>query len=87
MDNMLAELPDVDEIDSSYATLVSSIRELYDGMTSYQQGQVSTSSLSSLVAYEQKIAELKAAEEEAAQTAETAETTEEAAETAETTEA
>jgi flagellar basal-body rod modification protein FlgD len=84
MDNMLGTLPALEDLDSSYATMVGSIRELYDGMTSYQQSQVSTSSLSSLVSYEQKIAELKAAEEEAEQTAEqTAETTEEASEATE----
>jgi flagellar basal-body rod modification protein FlgD len=94
MANMLTQLPSLDEIDATYAKAVSQIREVYDGMTSYQQEQVSASDLATLESYEKRIAELTAAQEgdESEETVETAaETTEtaavaEAAETAETTE-
>jgi flagellar basal-body rod modification protein FlgD len=63
MDNMLEQLPELDEIDSTYAKAVGQIRELYDGMTTYQQNYVDADSLSTLASYEQRIAELITTEE------------------------
>lgn len=63
LESMLQQLPDVEELDATYEMAVSQIRELYDGMTSYQQGFVDSANLDTLVAYEQKIAELKTAGE------------------------
>jgi flagellar basal-body rod modification protein FlgD len=63
-ENMLSQLPEVDDLTASYATAVGQIRELYDGMTSYQQGYISSSDLSKLEAYEAKIALLTDTEEE-----------------------
>jgi flagellar basal-body rod modification protein FlgD len=61
-ENMLSQLPEVDDLTASYATAVGQIRELYDGMTSYQQGYISSSDLSKLEAYEAKIALLTESE-------------------------
>jgi flagellar basal-body rod modification protein FlgD len=63
-ENMLSQLPVVDDLTADYASAVSQIRDLYDGMTSYQQGYISSSDLSKLEAYEAKIALLTDTEEE-----------------------
>jgi flagellar basal-body rod modification protein FlgD len=91
-ENMLSQLPEVDDLTADYATAVGQIRELYDGMTSYQQGYIGSSDLSKLEAYEAKIALLKGDDSSTEETTatddavseETVETaaTEEAAETA-----
>jgi flagellar basal-body rod modification protein FlgD len=62
-ENMLSQLPEVDDLTADYATAVSQIREVYDGMTSYQQGYVSSSDLTKLQEYEAKIALLTATDE------------------------
>jgi flagellar basal-body rod modification protein FlgD len=59
MENMLSQMPEVEDLTADYATAVSQIREVYDGMTSYQQNYVSSDDLSKLEAYEQKIALLQ----------------------------
>jgi flagellar basal-body rod modification protein FlgD len=63
MENMLGQLPDLEELDASYAKAVGQIRELYDGMTSYQQSHVGTDNVTKLESYEQKIAELTETDE------------------------
>jgi flagellar basal-body rod modification protein FlgD len=82
LENMLAQMPEVDDLTSDYATAVSQIRELYDGMTSYQQNYVSSDDLSKLEAYEEKIAALQAAEGSGAEDATVTDTTDEAVEVA-----
>jgi flagellar basal-body rod modification protein FlgD len=84
-ENMLSQLPEVDDLTADYATAVAQIREVYDGMTSYQQGYVSSSDLAKLEQYEAKIALLTETEEETAETTDTV--SEEATETAATEEA
>jgi flagellar basal-body rod modification protein FlgD len=63
LDNMLSQLPELEDLDSTYEKAVGQIRELYDGMTSYQKSHVSSDNLTKLESYEQKIAELAKAEE------------------------
>ena len=62
-DSMLDQLPDVENVNSSYEEAIKQLRELYDGLTSYEQGFISRDSLTKLENYERKIAELTAAEE------------------------
>jgi flagellar basal-body rod modification protein FlgD len=82
MENMLSQLPEVEDLTANYAKAVSQIRELYDGMTSYQQNYVSSDDLSKLEAYEEKIAALQAAEGSGAEDATVTDTTDEAVEVA-----
>jgi flagellar basal-body rod modification protein FlgD len=77
LENMLSQLPDVEDLTASYAKAVSQVRELYDGMTSYQQNYVSADDLSKLEAYEAKIAQLNEAAEETEATEDTTEAAEE----------
>ena len=61
--NMVAQLPDIENITTDYDKAISQIREMYDGMTSYQQKFVKADDLQTLQKYEERIAELKKAEE------------------------
>ena len=61
--NMVAQLPDVENITADYDKAISQIREMYDGMTNYQQKFVKADDLQTLQKYEERIAELKKAEE------------------------
>ena len=63
-DSMIGQLPDLENIDSSYEQAVKQIREMYDGLTSYEQQFIDKDSLTKLENYEKKIAELSPAEEE-----------------------
>ena len=56
--NMVAQLPDIDNITMDYDKAISQIREMYDGMTSYQQKFVKSDDLQTLQKYEERIAEL-----------------------------
>ena len=60
---MVAQLPDIENITTDYDKAISQIREMYDGMTSYQQKFVKADDLQTLQKYEERIAELKKAEE------------------------
>lgn len=62
---MIASLPSVNNITVSFKKGVEQLREIYDGMTSYQQGFVSDETLATLKSYEEKMAELVKAAEEA----------------------
>lgn len=84
-DSMLNQLPDLENIDSSYEQAIKQIREMYDGLTSYAQGFIDNDSLTKLENYEKRIAELAPEEEEQAE--ETTEVTENTEETEETGEA
>lgn len=62
-DTMLDQLPDLENINSTYEQAVKQIREMYDGLTSYEQQFISRDSLTKLESYENKIAELAPEEE------------------------
>ena len=74
-DSMLAQLPDIENINESYKQAIQQIRDVYDGMTSYQQGFVSRDSLAKLETYEKHLKEL--GDEENQQETETVEDTQE----------
>lgn len=59
INSMLSELPKLTEIDLSYKTAIQQIRDLYDGLSSYQQGFVSKDDLDTLKRYESKIQDLE----------------------------
>ena len=63
-DSMIGQLPDLENINSSYEQAVKQIREMYDGLTSYEQQFIDKDSLTKLENYEKKIGELSPAEEE-----------------------
>ena len=56
--NMLAQLPDIENITTKYSGAIEQIRKVYDGMTDYQKSFVSESDLAKLKKYEQKIKDL-----------------------------
>jgi flagellar basal-body rod modification protein FlgD len=53
--DMVNSLPSVENLTINYKTAVAQLRELYDGMTSYQQNFVPDESLSTLRDYENRI--------------------------------
>lgn len=57
--NMIAQLPELENITENYAAAIQQLRDIYNGMTSYQKGYVSDATLAKLKQYEDKIAELK----------------------------
>lgn len=79
--NMLAMLPDVEDITLEYEKAVKQIRDIYDGMTSYQQQFVDADSVKTLQEYEAYLAKLK--EAQAGQTPEEGEGTENEGDTTE----
>ena len=50
-DSMLDQLPDLENINSSYSEAVKQIRDMYDGLTSYGQQFISRDSLEKLESY------------------------------------
>ena len=62
---MIEALPSVSNLTASYKKGIEQLREIYDGMTSYQQKFVSDESLATLKEYEERIEELVKAAEEA----------------------
>ena len=56
--NMVNQLPDLKYLTLSWEKAVSQIRDLYDGMTSYQQAFVADDTLGTLKEYEDRIKEL-----------------------------
>lgn len=79
-DSMLNQLPDLENINSSYEQAVKQLREMYDGLTSYAQQFISRDSLTKLESYESRLAEI-AKEEENQTVADASDTTEEASDT------
>ena len=61
--DMVAQLPDIEYLTTSWEKAITQLREIYDGMTSYQQQFVSDETLSTLKEYEDKMKELLQAEE------------------------
>lgn len=93
--SMISQFPDINNLTLSYKGAVEDAREFYDGMSTYQQGFVASSDLSTLKELEERIAELQAAadasEKNASDTTDettdtTDETTEETVEESTTTE-
>ena len=62
--NMVMQLPDMENLNAAWEKAVTQIRELYDGMTSYQQQFVSDDTLVTLKEYEDKMKELLLQEEQ-----------------------
>ena len=57
VDNMLGQLPAVENITADYEPLISQVAELYDGMTDYQKGFVSDEAVKTLNEYRAKVEE------------------------------
>ena len=66
--NMLGQLPLEENLTADWETAVVQIRELYNGMTSYQQQFVSDDSLKTLKSYEEKLQILLKQQEQAGST-------------------
>ena len=60
---MIESLPSMENLTTSYKMGIEQLREIYDGMTSYQQKFVSDESLAKLKEYEEKIEALVKVEE------------------------
>ena len=56
--DMIAALPSIDRINATYSTAISQLRDMYDGMSSYQQQFVSDETLGTLRKYEERMKEL-----------------------------
>ena len=56
--DMVAQLPDLEYLTVAWEKAITQLREIYDGMTSYQQQFVSEDTLGTLNKYEEKIKEL-----------------------------
>ncbi len=56
--DMVAELPLIENLSLEWQKAISQLREVYDGMTSYQQQFVSDKTLATLSEYEKKMEEL-----------------------------
>lgn len=65
---MVESLPSIENLTVSYQKGLEQLREIYDGMTSYEQGFVSDETVAVLRKYEEKMAELVKAAEQAGST-------------------
>jgi flagellar basal-body rod modification protein FlgD len=61
--DMVEQLPDLEYLTTSWEKAITQLREIYDGMTSYQQQFVSDETLGTLKEYEDKMKELLQAEQ------------------------
>jgi flagellar basal-body rod modification protein FlgD len=82
---MVGTLPSKDKISAQYEGAVQEVRDLYDGMTTYQKQFVDADTLASFEAIESRVKELVAANNAAQEGSTEDETAEESTETAETT--
>lgn len=57
IENMLGQLPAVENINAGYETLINQIFEIYDGMDSYQKGFVKEDTVKLLNSYKEKLNE------------------------------
>jgi flagellar basal-body rod modification protein FlgD len=71
---MVSTLPGKDKITAEYEGAVQEVRDLYDGMTAYQQNFVSSDDLSTFEAIETRVKELVAAKNAAGSAEETTDT-------------
>lgn len=62
--DMVNALPHMDNLNVAYKTAIEQLREIYNGMTSYQQQFVPDETLGTLRQYEERMKELVAQEEE-----------------------
>ena len=65
--NAYSKLPPVADLTTGYEDAIKALSNLYESMTDYQKGFLSSDYTSGLKAYEEKIAELKATEEPVAE--------------------
>lgn len=77
--DMVGQLPDLQYLTIAWEKAVTQLREIYDGMTSYQQQFVSEDTLKTLSEYEAKMKELLLQAEQSKDAAEGTEGTEEGA--------
>lgn len=77
-DSMLDQLPDLENINSSYSEAIKQIREMYDGLTSYGKQFISKDSLEKLERYEKRMEEITDAEKEKQTVADAEDTAKEA---------
>ena len=77
-DSMLDQLPDLENINSSYSEAIKQIREMYDGLTSYGKQFISKDSLEKLERYEKRMKEITDAEKEKQTVADAEDTAKEA---------
>ena len=77
--DMVEQLPDMQYLTTAWEKAVTQLREIYDGMTSYQQQFVSDDTLGTLKEYEDKMKELLLQAEQSKDAAEGTEGTEEGA--------
>ncbi len=68
--NMVNKLPNMENLNTSWEMAVTQVRDLYDGMTSYQQQFVSDDTLGTLKKYEDKMKELLLQAEQSKESAE-----------------
>jgi len=87
--NVLASLPDIENFSDLEASKIENLRSAYDAMVVYQKTFISSDALAKLSVYENKLSEIKAAQEAAKQEAEnsSAGTTDNSTANSETTEA
>ena len=62
--DMVNALPHMDNLNIAYKTAIEQLREIYNGMTSYQQQFVPDETLGTLRQYEERMKELVAQAEE-----------------------
>ena len=60
---MISSLPATSDFDTSYASAVKQIRELYDGLTDYQKQFISEDDVSKLERYERLLESMEKKEE------------------------
>ena len=65
LNDMIAQLPMMENVTLEWKKAVSQLRDIYEGMTDYQKQFVSDDTLTTLAEYEKKIEELEKAAEEA----------------------
>ena len=70
---MVEQLPDLEYLTVSWEKAITQLREIYNGMTSYQQQFVSDDTLGTLKEYEDKMKELLLQVEQSKDTTEDAE--------------
>jgi len=66
--DMVEQLPELEYLTTSWEKAITQLREMYDGMTSYQQQFVSEDTLKTLSEYEEKMKELLLQAEQSGET-------------------
>ena len=74
--NMVEQLPNMENLNVAWGKAVTQLREMYDGMTSYQQQFVPDETMATLTKYEEKMKELVLQAEQSKDATENADGTE-----------